>query len=370
MQFESSLAWRAPISKGNAADTAEAHNYSIDFDATGRFYGTISNGTLSDVLYPTTPTLTDTASFHHVVFKWDGSNLRWFLDGLEKASTPQTITPVGNGSNLYFGRWGSGNDWFDGIIDEVRVANVPRSSCWIEAEFNNQSAPGDIGAPNFYTVGAEKVDTGTVGTTTSAVGIWSGSQRYIHYADGYYWAVFYNGTDPYLYSSPNTTTWTSQGTVNVTLNEVEKASDVSARFSGTTMIVAYSDDSTAGGGSFNQLYYRQATLNSNGTVTWWPASSDHLVPGVGTGHDAEVHAAFDSQGQPWVGGTLTNDERFRVVEGSAQQSPTWTDHSPAVYTFTTSNPAHAGVLHPIADDGDMYGFTTANYTADRDIIGP
>ena len=43
---------------------------------------------------------------------------------------------------------------FDGGVDEARISNVPRSSCWIDANFDNQDCPGDIGSPCFYTVGA------------------------------------------------------------------------------------------------------------------------------------------------------------------------------------------------------------------------
>jgi len=40
---------------------------------------------------------------------------------------------------------------FDGIIDEVRVSDVVRSSNWIETEFNNQNAP-----MTFHAIGAEQ----------------------------------------------------------------------------------------------------------------------------------------------------------------------------------------------------------------------
>jgi hypothetical protein len=42
-------------------------------------------------------------------------------------------------------------DYFDGIIDEVRVSNVVRSDCWIKTGYSNQNNPS-----TFYTVGNEE----------------------------------------------------------------------------------------------------------------------------------------------------------------------------------------------------------------------
>ena len=42
-----------------------------------------------------------------------------------------------------------------GAVDEVRASNIVRDACWIEANFKNVDAPGDIGSPGFYAVGAE-----------------------------------------------------------------------------------------------------------------------------------------------------------------------------------------------------------------------
>ena len=45
-------------------------------------------------------------------------------------------------------------DFWDGILDEVRVSNVARSTAWIDAEFKNQNDPA-----SFYSVGTEKIST-------------------------------------------------------------------------------------------------------------------------------------------------------------------------------------------------------------------
>jgi hypothetical protein len=54
-------------------------------------------------------------------------------------NSPAAFTPGGNTSNA-----------IKGVLDEVRIATVPRSAQWITTEFNNQGAPA-----MFYSVGAE-----------------------------------------------------------------------------------------------------------------------------------------------------------------------------------------------------------------------
>jgi hypothetical protein len=43
----------------------------------------------------------------------------------------------------------------DGRIDEARISNIVRTACWVDGQHETSNAPGDIGVPNFYTVGTE-----------------------------------------------------------------------------------------------------------------------------------------------------------------------------------------------------------------------
>ena len=56
-----------------------------------------------------------------------------------------------SGGNLRVGAslWDGTN--FTGIISEFRVSNIVRAADWIKAEYNNQNAPGNIGAAAFWT---------------------------------------------------------------------------------------------------------------------------------------------------------------------------------------------------------------------------
>ncbi|MGA2515295.1 MAG: DUF2341 domain-containing protein [Thermodesulfobacteriota bacterium] len=53
-------------------------------------------------------------------------------------------------------QWTTANTDSNVILDEVRVSNIARSAGWILTEYNNQSTPGNLGAPGFYGVGAEQ----------------------------------------------------------------------------------------------------------------------------------------------------------------------------------------------------------------------
>jgi len=46
-----------------------------------------------------------------------------------------------------------GTDSPHAILDEVRIATVPRNECWLQTELNNQSSPS-----TFLAIGAEEVN--------------------------------------------------------------------------------------------------------------------------------------------------------------------------------------------------------------------
>ncbi|MEQ8323202.1 MAG: DUF2341 domain-containing protein [Vicingaceae bacterium] len=79
-------------------------------------------------------------------FVTDGtSECYLYIDGVNDGSTTTSVGPiVANGRDLDIGRYywnGSTNYYHDGLIDEVRISDVVRSSDWITTEFNNQSDP-------------------------------------------------------------------------------------------------------------------------------------------------------------------------------------------------------------------------------------
>ncbi len=63
-------------------------------------------------------------------------------------TTTAAVTDIGNDPV-------TGSRFFNGLIDEARIASVARSADWLNTEYNNQSAPG-----TFETLGSEQVPAG------------------------------------------------------------------------------------------------------------------------------------------------------------------------------------------------------------------
>jgi len=94
--------------------------------------GEITDGSGMNQLWSNTPLQND--RWYHVVFIWDGSYLRIYLDGVSDA-TPiqQTLTPVSNVWDFYIGNCPSYSDCkLNGKMDEVRIYNRALSASEVE----------------------------------------------------------------------------------------------------------------------------------------------------------------------------------------------------------------------------------------------
>jgi hypothetical protein len=94
-------------------------------------------------------------SWQHLVGTYDGTLMRMYLNGAYERSTSQTGSLVSQSSPATIGVFADSYSPFDGLIDELRVSDICRSADWINAEYNNQNAPGNIGSPGFWTFGAK-----------------------------------------------------------------------------------------------------------------------------------------------------------------------------------------------------------------------
>jgi hypothetical protein len=72
-----------------------------------------------------------------------------YVDGAQVASFGCGSTPSSLTHDIFIGRGGSGIQFYTGIMDELRISNVVRSSAWILAEYNNQHTPSSC-----YTIGS------------------------------------------------------------------------------------------------------------------------------------------------------------------------------------------------------------------------
>ena len=92
---------------------------------------------------PTTSMLAST--WYHIVGVYDGTNLRMYKNGVE--DNPQVAYALGSWNSdgdFIVGSRLPNADFFNGVIDEVRVSAAARDACWIGTEYNNQSTPGMV----------------------------------------------------------------------------------------------------------------------------------------------------------------------------------------------------------------------------------
>ncbi|OGV62741.1 MAG: hypothetical protein A2498_02745 [Lentisphaerae bacterium RIFOXYC12_FULL_60_16] len=84
-------------------------------------------------------------AWNHIAYTRTGSDGRFYLNG-SNVATIANAQACGNGADLELG--GGGISWssyrFDGRVDEVRIANVKRSSNWLWASWRNQAFPGSF----------------------------------------------------------------------------------------------------------------------------------------------------------------------------------------------------------------------------------
>jgi len=127
------------------------------------------------------------AGLHHVIGKYDGSNISIWLDGTEIESHATTGNITTATDSLLIGNHPNPDREWDGVLDEVRIAGVGHSDAWIKQNYYNQlnsdntwnagvegqtiSATGDLETPavTISGVGTRTDSEGVVGTY-----IWDG----------------------------------------------------------------------------------------------------------------------------------------------------------------------------------------------------
>ncbi len=137
-------AWECVVCKGDAAWRLHRDDVSSYPD-----FGSLSNGTYSDL---EATTAVDDDHWHLLAMEYDGSDKLIYVDGGSAAVMSSTAFAtntyqVNLGCNLQPAD-PPGNRYFQGAMDEVRIAATPRGSAWIAAEYQAVTDPA------FVTLGA------------------------------------------------------------------------------------------------------------------------------------------------------------------------------------------------------------------------
>jgi hypothetical protein len=127
--------WHAHMSNGNAFGTGDGtgHRWSgqngsqvhWSAEATGNDWNPISTNT-----------------WYHVVAAYDGTNLRLYLNGALDTTLARSYaahTDIFSIAYLNAPASPPAREFFQGILDEMRVSNIARNEHWIKTEYNNMS---------------------------------------------------------------------------------------------------------------------------------------------------------------------------------------------------------------------------------------
>jgi hypothetical protein len=203
------------------------------------------------------------------------------------------------------------------------------------------------------------VDPTIVGVTDNFSAVLHGSTRYFHYANGHYWCAFHTGTRASIYSASDFEgAWTFCGYVEYTSGHCDSGLGFAAHFEGNYMYAAMSDDDG------NHTYYRKALLNSNGTVTFWPAASDndigtggenfHLYPGIIKTSDDKIFVSNN-------GYTSASDPRWMALSDGLEPT-SWS--FPTEPAPVTSSKGSRVSFHHGTDAGDVIAILPTSHGAE------
>ncbi|NTV31323.1 DUF2341 domain-containing protein [candidate division WWE3 bacterium] len=141
--------WDSLITKSSVNDCVGT-NYGMEIDSTDdTVLYCIGTASSSQELWSNTA-LDNLAANYYITATFDGSYMRFYVNGTQDNSAVQTITPSANSDSLLIGEWGGNMDNFDGLIDDVRISSVARSADWISTEYNNVNS-----LASFYTLSAQ-----------------------------------------------------------------------------------------------------------------------------------------------------------------------------------------------------------------------
>jgi hypothetical protein len=126
------------------------YNWLLYFDGTKTHLVWSNNGNYNNGGNIAGGTSLSGGTWYYITAKISGTTATIYVNGVQDA-TGGSVALAGSGIQQIGAT--NGSNYINGKIDESRISNSARSADWIKTEYNNQSNPGNIGSPGFYTVG-------------------------------------------------------------------------------------------------------------------------------------------------------------------------------------------------------------------------
>lgn len=127
--------WESAYQKivGKCTNPSGEFSYGLSQGASpnGTYFFLSISGTLRSVAVNAYPSAN---AWHHLVGTYDGSTMKYYIDGALVASANYSGTITANTHPLRIG-YTYTTEYFRGLIDDVRISDVARSPAWIKAEY-------------------------------------------------------------------------------------------------------------------------------------------------------------------------------------------------------------------------------------------
>jgi hypothetical protein len=151
------LQWQAPLAKGNCT-------YQIRRQSTTNTLVVALRNSSCATIYTESTAVTgnvNDGNWHHVAFTYSSAEnrVRVYQNGSLISDVATSGTMNSDAAALILGAWADGSDrWWNGLIDEVRIAGAVRSAAWLQTEHANQGDPAsflDVGDQQTFGAGHE-----------------------------------------------------------------------------------------------------------------------------------------------------------------------------------------------------------------------
>lgn len=147
------------VNKGNNTGAAN-NNYSLSMFG-GSIYFFIGDGSSSNTVSVTTSGNLTIGSLHHVVGTFDGTNVKLYIDGVEKATLAQTVTPIAQTENLLIADSAWSGSHYTGVVFDTRIYNDGLTADEVTYLYNRGASGTDPTTTNLVAKYDFSKDTGS-----------------------------------------------------------------------------------------------------------------------------------------------------------------------------------------------------------------